>query len=189
MRNNYRSERSRSVISRTFTAIDFETANQARNSACQLGIVVVENGGIVDSRSWLIKPPTPLFTFTYIHGISYEQVKDQPTFAELWPAIRPYLGGRLLAAHNAGFDIGVLQAVLGHYRLSAPPFRVLDSLTVARRTWPHLPNHRLNTVAGHLNFPFVHHDAAADARACAEILLRAAGETAAADTPGPQLFE
>lgn len=184
MRNNDRGKRSCPAISPTFTAIDFETANQARNSACQLGIVVVENGSVVDSRAWLIKPPSPLFTFSYIHGITYETVREEPTFAELWPAIEPYLGGRILAAHNAYFDIGVLRAVLRHYRLPAPSFQVIDSLTVARRIWPQLPNHRLNTVAGHLHFPFRHHDAAADARACAEILLQAARETAAANGEG-----
>jgi DNA polymerase-3 subunit epsilon len=171
--------RNRPAISQTFTAIDFETANYQRNSACQLGIVVVENGTIIDTQSWLIKPPSMMFTFTDIHGITYEVVKDQPTFQELWTTVQPYIDNRILAAHNATFDISVLRAVLSHYRLPAPAFQVLDSLAVARRTWPHLPNHKLNTVAGHLNFPFQHHDAANDARACAEIILQAAKEAAA----------
>ncbi|MDF2501313.1 MAG: hypothetical protein K0Q77_2027 [Anaerosporomusa subterranea] len=167
------------VISQTFTAIDFETANHQRNSACQLGIVVVENGTIVDTQSWLIKPPSTTFTFTDIHGITYEVVKNQPSFQELWPTIQPYIGNRILAAHNATFDISVLRAVLSHYRLPAPEFQVIDSLAVARRIWPYLPNHKLNTVASHLNFQFQHHDAANDARACAEIILQAAKEVAA----------
>lgn len=161
-------------ISQTFTAIDFETANPQRNSACQLGLVVVENGTIVDSRSWLIRPPSSIFTFTDIHGITYETVKDQPSFREIWEAVQPYIGNRTLAAHNAPFDVGVLRAVLSHYQLPVPSFQVMDSLTIARRAWPALPNHKLNTVASHLNVSLQHHDAASDARACAEIILQAA---------------
>lgn len=161
------------VINQGFTAIDFETASYQRTSACQLGVVVVEKGGIVDSRSWLIKPPSPLFHFTYIHGITYDMVRQQPTFQELWPSIQPYIANKTLAAHNATFDISVLVAVLNHYKLEVPAFQVIDSLTVARKAWPGLSNHKLNTVASHLCCELQHHDAASDARACAEILLRA----------------
>lgn len=162
------------LISQTFTAIDFETANPQRNSACQLGLVVVEDGEIVDSRSWLIRPPSAIFTFTYIHGITYDIVKDQPSFQELWTTIQPYVGDRILAAHNAAFDMSVLRAVLSHYRLQTPAFQVIDSLPIARKAWPQLPNHKLDTIARYLNVRLQHHDAASDARACAEIILQAA---------------
>ena len=39
-----------------FVAIDFETANEKRASACSLGLVVVKNSQIVDKRYYLIKP-------------------------------------------------------------------------------------------------------------------------------------
>ena len=41
----------------SFTAIDFETANSHRGSACAVGLVKVRDGHIVDTASWLIKPP------------------------------------------------------------------------------------------------------------------------------------
>ena len=43
-----------------------------------------------------------------------------------------------------------------------------------RRVWPDLPNHKLDTVAGHLGYSFHHHQALDDARACAYIVLKAA---------------
>ena len=61
-----------------FTAIDFETANPAMDSACQLGLAVVQNGVIVERRDWLICPPTERFDFTYIHGITWRDVADTP---------------------------------------------------------------------------------------------------------------
>jgi len=156
-----------------FTAIDFETANYQRNSACQLGVVVVEAGEIVDRRVWLLRPPSRQFVFTYLHGITYAQVAQQPTFAELWPDIAPYLEGRLLAAHNAGFDMGVLGELFRYFAIPAQGFRVIDSLKVARKAWPQLPNHRLSTVAEHLDLSLQHHEALSDAVACAGIICAA----------------
>lgn len=161
---------------RSFTAIDFETANYHRNSACQLGIAVVESGKIIESLSWLIKPPSPIFTFTYLHGIDYGMVRHQPTFSELWHRIEPYIANQVIAAHNATFDVSVLVAALNHYNIAVPQFQVIDSLTVARRTWPELPNHKLDTVAKKVCCDLRHHDAKSDALACAHIILQAEQE-------------
>lgn len=95
-----------------FTAIDFETANFQKDSACQLGIAVVKGGRIAERKSWLIKPPTSYFTFTYIHGITYQKVQHEPTFGMLWPEIQPFIEHKIIAAHNASFDTGVLLAAL-----------------------------------------------------------------------------
>lgn len=94
-------------------------------------------------------------------------------FAELWPEVRPFFAGQTVAAYNAGFDTGVLTATLDYYGLSLSELHVIDSLAVARSAWPKPTNHKLSTVATHLNVPLNHHDAANDARACAEIILRA----------------
>jgi DNA polymerase-3 subunit epsilon len=45
-------------------------------------------------------------------------------------------------------------------------------VVLARAAWPQLCDHKLPTVASHCGISFRHHDAAEDARACAEILLR-----------------
>ena len=39
-----------------FVAIDFETANEKRNSACSIGLTVVKNNKIVEEKYFLIKP-------------------------------------------------------------------------------------------------------------------------------------
>jgi DNA polymerase-3 subunit epsilon len=159
-----------------FTAIDFETANGQRNSACQLGIAVINNGKVVMRKSWLIKPPTDYFTFSYLHGITYANVRQEPTFRELWPEIQPYIEQKIVAAHNACFDTGVLFATLRTYQLPIPKFHVIDSLQVARRAWPRLSNHKLSTVADYLKITLQHHEAESDAVACAAIICRAGWE-------------
>jgi hypothetical protein len=73
----------------SFLAIDFETANQSRDSACSVGLVRVEKSKIVHKAVHLIRPPSRDFMFTYIHGISWRDVASQPTFKEIWKEISP----------------------------------------------------------------------------------------------------
>jgi DNA polymerase-3 subunit epsilon len=54
----------------TFVALDFETANRYRDSACSIGLVRVENNQVVEKVSYLIRPPRKQFEFTDIHGIN-----------------------------------------------------------------------------------------------------------------------
>ena len=68
----------------TFVAIDFETATHRRDSACAVGLAAGCNGRIVASRTYAIRPPTPQFSFTGIHGVRWEDVRDAPTFGDLW---------------------------------------------------------------------------------------------------------
>lgn len=161
-----------------FTAIDFETANQSMDSACQLGLVVVHVGEIVERRTWMIRPPTNQFVFTYIHGITWRDVAREADFGQLWPQISPYLANNVIAAHNVRFDLGVFFALIKRYNIGFWQGGSIDSVTVARRTWPFLANHQLQTVAAHLAIPLDHHDAASDANACAEIIRRAELEQA-----------
>ena len=61
-----------------FVAIDFETANYARDSACAIGLVKVVGGENVDKAVHLIKPPTREFVFTYIHGLTWMTLRARP---------------------------------------------------------------------------------------------------------------
>ncbi len=76
-------------------------------------------------------------------------------------------------AHNASFDCSVLRQSLTQYGLLFPTLSYLCSVKVAKRTWPELPSHRLDSVAAHIGFKFKHHNALEDALACGHIIARA----------------
>lgn len=165
-------------------AIDFETANYPRESAIALGLSVIEEGAVTETRAWLFKPaPDPRFSskrvyirpdFIDIHGITPAMLKDKPYFDGVWDEMRPYFErADLLIAHNAGFDRNVLDAVAAHYDIPLPAHRWQCTVNIARRTWPGLYNHKLPTVAQHLGITLKHHDPASDAEACALIYLGA----------------
>lgn len=161
---------------RNFTAIDFETANYPRASACAVALVKVRKGEITDSLYTLIKPPEEmriLSSFTAIHGITNAQVANAPSFADIWPVMKDFMGTDTLVAHNAPFDKGVLRACLDYYELDFPTPVFECTVVLARRAWPELENHRLNTVSNHLGISLKHHEALSDAIACAKIRIAA----------------
>lgn len=156
-----------------FVAIDFETADYYPDSACAVALVRVEGDQIVAKTHALIRPPRSRFHFTYIHGIKWEHVRNEPTFGEIWPAMAEYLEGvDHFVAHNASFDKGVLQACCDASGLAMPllPFRC--TVRLARQVWK-LPSNKLNLVCQHLQIPLQHHNALSDAEACAKIVLAA----------------
>lgn len=93
-----------------FAAIDFETANKSSDSACALGIVVVEDNVVTQQEYFLIRPPSSQFEFTHIHGLQWKDVASAPTFGQLWSKInRILVSTEFLAAHYATFDQNVLK--------------------------------------------------------------------------------
>jgi len=166
-----------------FTAIDFETANHDRHSACQLAAVVVRGGKIVDRKCWMIRPRPFYFSpmNIQVHGISPQDVQAEPEFSECWSEIAPYLTAqsddKCLIAHNAPFDIGVLTACLRYHEILVPELQFSCTRLVARHTWPDRPGYGLKPLASWLGIKFRHHDALEDSIACASILLAAAEET------------
>ena len=162
----------------TILAIDFETANYPRDSAIALGVSVIEHDRVLETRAWLFRPPgTRIYIrpdFIDIHGIRPEHLKDKPHFDGCWDEMRPYFeAADRLVAHNAAFDRSVLYAVAQLYDIELPPHDWRCTVNISRSTWPGLYNHKLNTVAEHLNIPLIHHDAASDAEACARIYIAA----------------
>jgi DNA polymerase-3 subunit epsilon len=165
-------------MSLNFTAIDFETANSSSASACSVGMVKVRDGKVVDRANWLIKPVAGHDAFLSwnmkIHGIHPEDVVNAPTWAKQLPYLVAFADGDPLVAHNAGFDLGVIKGASIASGLAIPNFTYLCSLQIARRSY-HLESYRLPLAAAAAGFTdFNHHDALADAEACAAIIIHAA---------------
>ena len=153
-----------------FIAIDFETATGHRDSACAIGIAVVEDLKVVDTFYSLIQPPGLLFHpgNVRIHGITPDMVKDSPTLDELWPTIAPYFTTHCpVVAHNAGFDAATLR---GSCSAEIPDFPFVDSIEIAA---PMVPGSRcLAHCVEVLGIELLnHHNALDDAVACAEIAI------------------
>lgn len=156
-----------------FAAIDFETADCGRDSACALSIVRANATGIQEQKTFLIRPPRREFVFTYIHGITWSDVASMPSFAGHWPDILNMLREvSYLAAHNAAFDRSVMAACCRQAGVQGLEHPYLCTVKLARKVWSLRPA-KLPDVCRHLRLPLKHHDAASDALACASIVLAA----------------
>ena len=157
---------------KSFTAIDFESANRYPNSACAIGMVRVENNQIVKEKAFLIKPPSKTFEFTYIHNIRWEDVKNEPSFYTLWPSLEPFLSGvDFFVAHNSTYDERVLRTCCKEAGIIRPKIPFLCTVKLARKIWKVFPT-KLPDVAKFLDLTLQHHDALSDARASANIVLK-----------------
>jgi DNA polymerase-3 subunit epsilon len=159
-------------------AIDFETANEERRSACAMGLAWIENAFVTRRAYRLIRPKEMRFTSGTIsrHGILPEDVRDKPEFPEVFSEFLPDISDALILAHNALFDVDVLCSTLAEYRRTFPEFIFLCTMQMSRAVWPDLESVELGAVAGRLGIKFQHHHAGDDAVACAQIALAAARE-------------
>lgn len=156
----------------SFAAIDFETANEKRTSVCAVGIVIVKDGEITDKFYSLIQPEPNYYSFwnTKVHGLTARDTEDAPVFVKVWKQIEPLIIGLPLVAHNKAFDESCLKAVFKVYQMDYPDYDFHCTLKAAKKQFPHLPNHKLNTVSQYCGYTMRnHHEALDDAYACARI--------------------
>ena len=165
-----------------YIAIDFETANYYKNSACSVGLVRFIDGKETDSVYSLIHPAKmyfiPEWTET-IHHISYNDVRDKPYFPEVWDTIvMPFINKTPdipLVAHNGNmFDMPVIKDCCEYFGMELPSLKYFDSLIVAKKTWPDLESHRLTALGEYFKIEYLAHDALEDSRTCGQIIKFAA---------------
>ena len=154
-----------------FIAIDFETGNPKRASACAFGYAKVSNGKILDTKGYLIKPVGGHEPFqSTFHGIEDKHTFNKPKFGKLFIEIKDIFNYPLVG--YSLFDKQVLNALSDHFDLGLS-FDYTDACAVARAQLPNLKNRKLKTLTKYFKLPaFKHHDAREDAIACAKIFLK-----------------
>jgi DNA polymerase-3 subunit epsilon len=156
-----------------FTAIDFETGSGYRNSVCQVGLVRSVNGIIVETYSGLIKPPNNFIRedFSDIHGIRPDDTKYAPSFAESYTRWKHLVENRTLVAHNMKFDYRCLTACLAEFCNLNISFKTYCTMKIWHGAFA---NAQLSTCCKENGIDLLHHhNALADAEACAKLFILA----------------
>lgn len=158
-----------------YVTIDFETANSSLSSACSVGIVICNNGKIIDEKYYLINPDEPFNSGNIlIHGITPDMVCNAPYFYEIWDEIYDMLNENIVFAHAATFDISVLKALIEKYNLKCPDFKVGCTLKLSRIVFKDsLQSFKLSSLSSYLGVEHNHHNAISDALVCYYIIERA----------------
>lgn len=159
-----------------YVVFDLETTG-AKCPPCritEIGAYRVSGGKITDEFHTLVNPEMQIpFFITQLTGISDRMVRHEPKFREISDDFLTFIGGSVLVAHNAHFDLRFLNHEIGriheNYRVANPH---LCTVQLSRRLLPHIENHKLNTVADYYSISLVnHHRASDDARATAHIFI------------------
>lgn len=159
-----------------FIAIDFETATGKRASVCEVGICVVRNGEVCETKSWLVRPEDNRYQYCNIqcHGILPKDTENAPDFPQVWEEIeRLYLYEfNTFVAHNVPFDRSCLEHSAELYHLHLPELKWECSLQTARRIYDFGCN-SLEYLCKQLDIPEgTHHRAGDDAEMCARLYLK-----------------
>jgi len=152
---------------KSFTAIDFETANGYVAAICQVGLIRVEHGKITNEINILVQPPDNYYwsRFIDIHGITPDDTSNAPTFDKIWHLIEPFITNQCVVAHNGmSFDFPVLRKTLEYYGIQTPEYEKFDTYRIYKE--------KLSLLCEEYCIDLQHHDALSDARACAELFLR-----------------
>lgn len=150
---------------KSFTAIDFETAQGHRWSICQVGLVRVVNGEIVAQMDLLIQPPYNYYWqgFVDIHGIDWVKTKYAPTFEEAWHLVKSFIQGQHVVAHNSAFDFTCLEQTLDWYGIEQPQFEGHCTYKIFGKG--------LSKLCEEKGIELQHHNALSDALACSTLFL------------------
>ena len=161
-----------------YVAFDVETPNRYHNRICSIGITTIDEKWHLETTETLIDPECQFdYSNSSITGITADSVRHAPVFPEVWKRIKPLFTGAVIVAHNASFDLCVLQKTLAAYGLDGFVVNYLCTYNSAQAALPSLGSHKLSAMCDYYGIPLEHHHAGSDSRACAIILrnLCAAG--------------
>jgi len=167
----------KSLLSKTFVVFDLETTglNPKQEKIVEIGAVKIVNGIITQSFSTLVNPQKPIpIGATEVHGIKDSDVINKPAIENVLPDFYKFVQGSTLVAHNISFDfsfISELGRAMGIYFEN----EMLDTLALARKTFPGLSHYNLPFLTKYFNI--VHeskHRAVDDAVATAKLFLKIA---------------
>jgi len=130
-----------------FCAIDFESAGAIRGSTdnpVQIGLATWSANTLRPADAFVshLRSDQPVqWSAQRVHGITAADLADAPSLRMLWPEIKRRMHGAVIVAHGKGTEKRFLRAFPGH---GFGPW--VDTLLLARATWPDLPDHALGSL-------------------------------------------
>jgi DNA polymerase III epsilon subunit family exonuclease len=160
---------------REFIAIDVETTGLDYRSdrIVEIGCLMFafdSEGALIERASWssLVNPGMAIPpSATAIHGITDLEVSASPGFFDIVDTLNSLIHGRVLVAHNAGFDAGFVRSEYIRLNRQFLLGDVADTLALSRLAYPALFSHSLGKLAFLLGLDSGKaHRALDDARTC-----------------------
>ncbi|QBG48719.1 3'-5' exonuclease [Verrucomicrobia bacterium S94] len=139
-----------------FVAFDLETTGTkpTEDMIVEVGAVMFDGNRAVKGYGALVDPGIPIpAEASAVNGITDDMLKGKPKIVDVLKEFAEFCGDLPLVAHNAPFDYKFLLEDVKLHKSVAPGGVVLDTLPLARKVFPGLPNYKLWTLTRHFNFP------------------------------------
>ena len=161
------------TIGNRYVVVDLEaTSTGSKAKIIQVGIVVIEDGNIVDHYTTDVNPHEPLDAhIKELTGLTDQRLAQAPDFSQVARKIFDLVEDGIFVAHNVQFDANLLAENLFFegYELRNPR---IDTVELAQVFFPELEKYSLPILCQELGIPLKHaHTALSDAQATAELLL------------------
>ncbi|MCO8234705.1 bifunctional DnaQ family exonuclease/ATP-dependent helicase [Streptococcus suis] len=160
--------------SNRYAVVDLEATGTGTDAKIiQIGIVLVENGEIIDSYATDINPYELLDDhIKNLTGITDQQLSQAPDFGQVASTIYDMIGDAIFVAHNVKFDANLLAEALFFegYELLTPR---VDTVELSQLFFPTFEKYSLGNLAEHLELGLDQaHTAISDAMATARLLIK-----------------
>lgn len=160
----------------TYVVVDVETTGGRwpDDRITEVAAVIVKNGEVQEMFETLVNPQRSIPSFiSRLTNISWDMVKDAPTFSDIAPQIIKKLEGNVFVAHNAKFDWKFVSHEVTRASGNCLMGRRICTVRLARQLLPHLSRRSLDHVANYYGVEITRrHRAGGDALATAHCLLR-----------------
>lgn len=151
-------------MSDVFYTIDLELADRILPSYCCISIIQWSDGIIKNVYSSLLYPDCDIEEYMQKrHGIKAKDLKDAPTFANVWNELFPIIKGKMIFFANGAKEVAMLQQRLAADYLSMPNFKYGSVMSICRRTWDNISKYNMETVTSELNISSTHFNSLNDA--------------------------
>lgn len=152
-----------------YVFFDVETPNSHNDRVCSIAAIRADEfGNTIDKAYSLVNPDAEFGAVNVgIHGITEFDVRSAPNFPMVWNRFSPIFHNAILVAHNANFDLTVLDKTMDAYGIEHGAVKYVDTMAIATERLNGLGKYRLDVVCAACGIPLNnHHNAMDDANAC-----------------------
>jgi DNA polymerase III subunit epsilon len=161
----------------SYVVVDVETTGGAAYTGdriTEIAAIVVKGGEITHEYETLVNPQRPIPPMvTALTRITWNMVRNAPTFRDIADEVASVLRGHVFVAHNAAFDWRFVSSEITRATGGRLDGRRLCTVKLARKILPQLPRRSLDHLARYYGVEITsRHRAGGDARATARVLIR-----------------
>lgn len=123
--------------------------NTTKDDIVQIAAIVYGSKGVTNQLDILVKPTKSVGDSMHVHGFTDELLQEKGIAPEIaLEKLRDFTKGKVLVGHNINYDLQIISSMLSRYHM--PPLEgkcVYDTLDLACKVYPKLPNHKLHTLS------------------------------------------